>query len=144
MTVLRQLLVSATLLLAASAEAAPCNASTPEDFAAFFGPFSTDQRFAADRTTFPLRTVRWTYGADKAGADASAPTVRSTSKAEFMRWKTIAALEKQGPLTHRLKPSSTEDMEVELFKDGSDIEMSYRFTRREGCWRFVQFEDRSL
>lgn len=121
-----------------------CSASAPELFGDFLKRFATDQTFAAERTAFPLRAGRWEYGLGEQGSDVSAPVWRWISKEAFRGWTTIASLQQTGDMSVRSAASSDDSVQVTLFQNDSDTEMTYTFNRQAGCWRLVEFLDKSL
>ncbi|MGN7872381.1 hypothetical protein ACTJKJ_02295 [Roseateles sp. 22389] len=137
-------IIAVLIWTAAPGWAETCSPSRPEEFNAFFARFSTDQAFSVERTQFPLPTAHWEYGRDDAGVDGSAPVWKRISKDDFLQWKTIATYQRQEGLNVRTTMPSTDTMQVTVFREGSDMEMRYKFSGRAGCWRFVEFVDRSL
>lgn len=136
------LLISALLPL--QTFAFDCKGSEKESFPTFFERFSHDKRFAVSRTIYPIRSIKWEFGADDKGNDVSAPTRSTISKETNSKAPALSAYMTDNGLTARTKPLSQRVVEIEVLKPDTDWIVIFRFARKGHCWFFTEYEDQSL
>ena len=141
---IRRFLLAMPFLASSWAFAAECSSRSPEAFNEFLARFSREQVFAVERTVFPLRILKWAYGLDEQGKDASSPVKSTLSREVDRQWPTREAHIRGQGLNQRVVSRSANAVIIEIFKEGSDWLTSYHFKNKAGCWYLWQFEDKSL
>ncbi len=141
---LRSLILLVLVALTAPVRAGECEAREPEDFATFFSQFADDKQFATSRTIYPVRSIKWEFGADEKGNDASVAVRSKISKEQNAKAPTLASHMKENGLTARTKNISKRVLAVEVFKPSTDWIVIFKFMRKGNCWFFTEYEDQSL
>lgn len=121
-----------------------CSTHSHEVFEEFRKRFSADASFALSRTRLPLQMLKWEYGLDKNDNSASTPKRSIISRAEYMKWPSLASYMEQNDLTIIRQTKKDQNMVVDINKESTDWLFSYYFRMEGGCWYFWQLEDQSL
>lgn len=127
-----------------AALAVECSASRPEAFAPILRPLLLGARVRPEPHGFPLQVLKWEYGPDPSGKDASAPVKSLLSKDAFAQQSALKNYWADNGLQARIKEMAPAAAAVKVSKDSSDWLVSYRFKIKSGCWYLWQYEDQSL
>lgn len=138
------LFAAALTTTVAAANAVECSPKTPEPFARFLQRFSTEPIFSVKRTVLPLRTLKWEYGLDDKGKDASAPVKSFISARDYLQWPTLDSYMISNTLRSAIDSQGRTAAVLKVFKPDTDWQMLYHFKRQKGCWLFWKYEDQSL
>jgi hypothetical protein len=88
--------------------------------------------------------MKWEYGLDSGGKDASAPVKSSLSKDAFAQQSALKNYWADNGLQACIKKIAPAAAAVEVSKASSDWLVSYRFKIKSGGWYLWQYEDQSL
>lgn len=132
------------ILLPAFALSGECKSRKSEEFTTFFARFANDKEFATSRTTWPLPTIHWEFGADAAGNNESAPVRTLVSQAQDSASPSLSTYISQNGMNSKIQTLTTNTAVVEIFKEDTDWLMTYHFSLTGHCWVLQEFQNHSL
>lgn len=132
--------IFAVLLFAAQGGALaaqpPCAPRSPEAFDTFMARFQEDRQFAMERTAVPLEALVFSPGIE---VNKGTPSRAYSTLDQIRKEPLLGDFIRENGMSVDVKRVRSK-VDVQVFKDGTDWMVTYRFRLRRGCWQFWQTE----